>query len=293
MSVWSNTTLMVLKFIVGIFVGSVSLVSEALHSGIDLLAAMIALWTVKHSDLPPDEEHDYGHGKFENISSAIEALLIVGAALGIIYEAIERWDAGASQQHLGYGVLIMAVSVAVNYYVSERLMKVAKQTGSQALEADALHLRADIWTSVGVLVGLALIWQTGWFWLDPVIAIGVAAIIFKAGWGMVVESTLELTDASLPPEEEERLGEIIDAHDEVLGYHCMRTRKSGAFHMLDVHILFHGDMTLSDVHKICDAIEDEIHEEFGAFDVLIHPEPFEDAEDESKASHFIKSKLQE
>lgn len=291
LSVFSNTLLVVLKLTVGIYVGAVSLVSEALHSGVDLIAALIAFWAVRTSDLPPDVEHDYGHGKYENISSAVEALLIVMAALGIVHEAIVRWNDGSSPQFLECGIVIMCVSVVVNYWVSCRLMKVAHETGSQALEADGIHLRADIWTSVGVLIGLGLIKLTGFYWLDPVIAIGVAAIVFRAGWNMVIQSVRELTDASLSDEDEERLGRIFCAHSEVLGFHCLRTRKSGSYRLLDVHILFDGAMPLSKVHEICDELEKKVHEEFGAFDVLIHAEPAEGAEDESKESYFAKSRL--
>ena len=289
LSVFSNILLVVLKLVVGIYVGAISLISEALHSSIDLLAALIAFWAVRNSDLPPDGEHDYGHGKFENISSAIEAFLIVAAALGIVREAIIRWNDDMAPQLLEYGIVIMLISIVINYWVSGRLMAVAKETGSQALAADGLHLRADIWTSVGVLVGLALIKLTGYYWLDPVIAIGVAAIIFHAGWGMVVESAKELTDTSLSDEDEERLGKIFSAHKEVLGFHCLRTRKSGSYKLLDVHILFDGDMPLYRVHDICDELEKKVHDEFGAFDVLIHAEPFE-APHETKEQHFIYSR---
>ena len=184
LSIFSNTTLVILKLIVGLYVGAVSLVSEALHSGVDLIAALIAFWAVKKSLVPPDEEHDYGHGKFENLSAAVEALLIVGAAVGIVYESAQKFQSAEVPEALGYGIAIMLVSIVVNILVSRRLIHVAKITGSQALEADGLHLQSDVWTSVGVLIGLALMQLTGWAWLDPAIAILVAGIIFRAGWRM-------------------------------------------------------------------------------------------------------------
>ena len=199
LSIGSNTVLVLLKLIVGFSVGAVSLVSEALHSGVDLVAALIAFWAVRKSTVPPDLEHDYGHGKFENLSAAIEAVLIVAAALGILYEAVDKFDEMAVPEFLEYGIAIMLFSIAVNFLVSRRLIVVAKRTGSQALEADGLHLQSDIWTSVGVLLGLVLMRMTGWAWLDPVIAIFVAGIIFRAGWRMVRESVMELTDASDAP----------------------------------------------------------------------------------------------
>ena len=254
LSIFSNTTLVVLKLIVGLYVGAVSLISEALHSGTDLIAALIAFWAVRKSDAPPDLEHDYGHGKYENLSAAVEALLIVGAAIGIVYEAVNKFATGEVPETLSYGIAIMIVAIVVNFAVSRRLLYVAKITGSQALEADGLHLTADIWTSVGVLIGLLLMQLTGWAWLDPVIAIFVAGIIFRAGWRMVVESTRELTDESLPAEDEARIGAIFDEIPEVRGWHCLRTRKSGSYKLLDVHILFDGNMHLARVHAVCDEI---------------------------------------
>ena len=142
LSIFSNTTLVLLKLAVGIYVGAVSLVSEAMHSGVDLAASVIALWAVRKSVVPPDLEHDYGHGKFENISSAIEAVLIVLAAVAIVYEAVQKFSASASAPPLlEYGIAIMLLSIIINYFVSGRLVAVAHKTGSQALEADGLHLR--------------------------------------------------------------------------------------------------------------------------------------------------------
>ena len=174
LSIFSNTTLVILKLIVGLYVGAVSLISEALHSGTDLIAALIAFWAVHKSELPPDKEHDYGHGKYENLSAAVEALLIVGAAIGIVYEAVDKFHRAETPEFLEYGIVIMVVAIVINFIVSRRLIRVAKLTGSQALEADGLHLQSDIWMSVGVLLGLVLMQVTGWAWLDPVIAIFVA-----------------------------------------------------------------------------------------------------------------------
>lgn len=291
MSIYSNTALVLLKLAVGCYVEAVSLVSEALHSGTDLLAALIAFWAVRKSAAPPDPEHDYGHGKFENLSAAAEALLIVGAAIGVVVKAVEKFRESQMPEMLGYGIAVMLCSILVNFIVSRRLIHVARKTGSQALEADGLHLQADIWTSVGVLLGLVLMELTGWVWLDPVIAIFVAGIIFRAGWHMVRDSALQLTDASLPDEEERRIGEIISEVPEVMGYHCLRTRKSGSYKLLDVHVLFDGAMHLSRVHAICDELELNIRRGgFGTMDVLIHPEPVHSHEEETTVSRYAQSR---
>lgn len=276
LSIMSNTLLVILKLVVGLYVGAVSLVSEALHSGVDLVATFIAFWAVRKAITPPDEQHDYGHGKFENLSSAVEALLIVATAIFIIYEALHKFNTPLDPEFLQYGIYIMLISIVVNIVVSRRLLAVAKKTDSQALEADGLHLQADVWTSAGVLLGLVGIKIFGWLWLDSVIAIIVALIIFKAGYKMVVDSAKELTDSSLSPEDEAVIGKIILGHEGLKGYHNLRTRKSGSYKLLDVHVTFDKDMHLEQVHNICDDIEQKIRKQFGGFDITIHPEPVDE-----------------
>ena len=170
-SVASNSLLVVLKFIAGILVGSVSIISEAIHSANDLLASFIALFAVKTSSKPPDKEHPFGHGKVENVSGTIEALLIFVAAFLIIKEAVERLFHGVEMQTLGWGLAVMGFSAILNLGVSEYLMYVAKKTNSIALEADAMHLRTDVYTSAGVFVGLLLIKLTCYTIIDPIAAI--------------------------------------------------------------------------------------------------------------------------
>ena len=273
LSVVSNSLLVILKLVVGIYVGAVSLISEAMHSGVDLIAAAIAFWAVRKAVAPPDKGHDYGHGKFENLSSAVEALLIVATAVFIIYEAVNKFNTPIDPEFLQYGIYIMLISIVVNLAVSQRLISVAKKTGSQALEADGLHLRADVWTSVGVVLGLIGMKIFGFLWLDPVIAIAVALIIFRAGYKMVVESAKELTDTSLSSEEELVIGNLLLNNPVVDGFHCLRTRHSGSEKLIDVHVTFDENLTLSQVHKACDDVENQIKAKLGDIDITIHPEP--------------------
>lgn len=287
LSIMSNSTLVILKLIVGLYVGAVSLVSEAMHSGVDLIAAAIAFWAVRKAVTPPDKDHDYGHGKYENLSSAVEALLIVVTALFIIYEAVHKFDTPLDPEFLQYGIYIMMVSIVINLLVSQRLINVAKKTGSQALEADGLHLRADVWTSVGVMVGLAGMKIFGFLWLDPVIAIVVALIIFRAGYKMVVESARELTDSSLSPEEENVIGNLLLNNSSVKGFHCLRTRRSGSEKLLDVHVTFDENMTLAQVHAACDDVEGQIKAKLGDdVDITIHAEPAEKKQHIAKKNCF-------
>lgn len=273
LSVISNMALVVLKLVVGFYTGAVSIISEAAHSGFDLLASVIAFYAVRKADAPPDDNHAYGHGKFENLSGAIEAILIVGAAIWIAYEAGMRIYAVQVPEFLEYGIVIMLISIGINFWVSEKLFKVAKQTGSHALEADGLHLRADIWTSAGVLIGLVVIHFTGLAWLDPAIAIVVAGIVFKAGYGMSKKSLYELTDISLPANEEQMIIDILRSHTEVISFHRLRTRRSGSRRLIDMHLVLYKDMHLNKAHDICDQIEAQIKATLGNCDVVIHLEP--------------------
>ncbi|WP_371381825.1 cation diffusion facilitator family transporter [Sporomusa aerivorans] len=273
LSVISNTLLVFLKLFVGITSGAVSIISEAAHSAVDLIAALVAYFAVKKSSKPPDEQHAYGHGKIENLSAAFEAVLIVLAALWIVYESVDKINKPHAPEYLEYGLLVMAFSVVVNYWVSYKLYYVAQLTGSHALEADALHLRADIWTSVGVLIGLGIMKVTGMYWIDPVIAIAVAVIVFKAGFTMTMKSIYELTDVSLPEEEEKIIRAIVYSHPAVIAFHQLRTRRSGSFRLIDMHLVLQKDMHLDKAHAVCDEIEIMIKTEFEPCDVTIHLEP--------------------
>lgn len=273
LSVISNTLLVAAKLTVGIYTGAVSIISEAAHSAVDLIAALVAFYAVKKSGQPPDKNHDYGHGKIENLSGAIEAVLIVLAAIWIVYEAAEKFSTAHLPGYLGAGIGVMVSSIIINYWVSGKLMQVAKETESHALEADGLHLRADIWTSVGVLVGLGIIKITGWAWIDPVIAIVVAMVVFKAGYGMSKKSLYELTDISLPEEEEDIISDIVNSHREVISFHQLRTRRSGSYRLIDMHVILDKNMHLDKAHAVCDQLEAEIKQQLGSCDVVIHLEP--------------------
>ena len=183
LSIFSNTLLIIMKLVVGFLSGSVSIISEAIHSSMDLIAALIAFFSVSVSDNPPDTRHPYGHGKVENISGVIEALLILLASILIIIEALKKLIGEAPDlESIWIGVVVMSISAAINFYVSSRLYKVARETNSVALEADALHLKTDVYTSVGVAVGLGLIILTGIKWLDPIVAMFVALFIIRESY---------------------------------------------------------------------------------------------------------------
>ncbi len=282
-SVLSNTVLTLGKLAAYSVTASVSVLSEALHSGLDLVAALMAFFAVRKARQPADLEHRFGHGKFESISGFVEGILILVAVAMILYRAIERIVTGTSEVKAPLlGITVMGISAVVNVLVSRLLFRVAKQTDSVALEADAWHLRTDVWTSAGVFVGLGIIAigsklspaLTELHHLDPIIAIGVAAVITRAAWDITRRSWDHLVDHSLPPEEVSQIERLIQEHyPTVAAYHRLRTRKSGAQRQIDLHVVVEGDMPVAEAHEICDDLEDDLREMFPGSEVLIHVEP--------------------
>lgn len=278
LSVVSNTFLVVLKFIVGFAVGSVSIISEAIHSSMDLLAAVVAFFSVRKSSEPPDPVHAFGHGKFEDFSGLIEAVLIFVAAALIIWEAVRALlgmgGPGLSEDLLFVGIAVMAISALVNWYVSRRLMKVALQTESIALESDAWHLRTDVYTSAGVTLGLVLIHVTGITSIDSIIAIGVAVVIIRAAYDLTRRSVADLIDTSLPERDEDRIREVICEHSsEYAGFHGLKTRRSGPDVFIDFHLVMPGTISVEDSHDLADHLESDLMVEFPRATVTIHVEP--------------------
>jgi cation diffusion facilitator family transporter len=272
LSILSNSVLVCMKLAVGILSGSVSIVSEAIHSSMDLVAALIAFFSVRVSDNPPDSRHPYGHGKVENISGVIEAFLIFIAAGWIIFEAIKKLTGAETElESLGIGSAVMIIAAIVNVVVSRRLYKVARETGSVALEADALHLKTDVYTSLGVAVGLGLILITGKTWLDPVVAIIVALFIIRESYNLLKRAFLPLLDEAWKEDEIKALEnklELLDVH-----YHELRTRIAGNYRFVDLHVEIPENVSVGDAHKYCDKIEDELKSQYDHLNITIHVEP--------------------
>jgi cation diffusion facilitator family transporter len=273
-SIASNTILILLKLVSGVITGSVSLIAEAIHSLMDLAAAIVAFVSVNISDRPADREHPFGHGKAENISGVIEGLLIFVAAGFIIYEAVHRIIVGEELEFLELGIGLMVVSIVVNTIVSRYLRRTAKSTDSLALEADATHLTTDVLTMVGVLVGLIVVRITGLTILDPIIAILVALIIIKAAFDITKKSFGGLMDASLPEVEESAIKSCLAEHSEiVVGFHKLRTRKVGSFRQIDLHLVIPKALHVDEAHQICEHLERHIEGILESADVTIHVEP--------------------
>lgn len=272
LSIISNSLLIIMKVVVGILSGSVSIISEAIHSSMDLVAALIAFFSVRVSDNPPDSKHPYGHGKVENVSGVIEAVLIFVAAALIIAEAVKKLlGEDIALEKLWIGSLVMAVSAVINILVSRRLYKVARETKSVALEADALHLKTDVYTSAGVAVGLILILITGIKWLDPVIAILVALFIIKESYELLKRAFWPLLDSAWDSDEVNDLEKKLN--DMGVNYHNLRTRKAGNYRFIDIHVEIPESESVGEAHKYCDEIEDELMASFENLNATIHIEP--------------------
>lgn len=275
LSITSNSIIIILKLIAGTISGSISIISEAIHSLSDFLASVLTFFAVMKSSEPADKTHPFGHGRYEDMSGFIEGGLIIAAAMYIIFESVKKIFLGFSMETESMiGIFVMAISVIANIVVSSYLFHVAKKTESVSLYADAKHLSTDVWTSFGILLGLVAIKITGIHLLDPIIAIAVACIILKAGFSISKTTLNNLLDGSIPDYELEKIKNIINSTDEkILGYKDLRATSSGAERKIEVTILFREDMVLRDCHAICDKLENNIRKSFANSLISIHAEP--------------------
>jgi cation diffusion facilitator family transporter len=277
LSVVSNSLLIAMKVAVGAITGSIAIITEAVHSLIDLMASVIALTSVRKADEPADVEHPYGHEKLENLAAAIEGMLILVGAGVIIFEATRRLVDAADIEVVGLGIAVMAVSAVVNFSISAFLYRQAKRLDSPALEGDAAHLRTDAFTSIGVLGGLVLVEVTGDSAFDAIAALAVAVAIVVSGLRIITRSSRVLVDEVLPPDEMDRIEAAIAASrpPEVAGYRQLRARRAGSRRYVDLHVQFRSGTSLERAHALAHEMRAAIEAELPAADVLIHVEPEE------------------
>jgi cation diffusion facilitator family transporter len=275
LSVVSNSVLIALKLAAGAITGSIAILTEAIHSSIDLLASVVALVSVRRADVPPDEEHPYGHEKVESLAATIEGMLILVGAGVIIYEATRRLATGSEVESLGVGIAVIAFSMVANLAVSSFLSRRAEALDSPALEGDAAHLRADALTSLGVLAGLLLVEITDEPAFDAIAALVVAVAIVVSGIRIMRRSGRALIDEAPPPEELDRIEATIAAAaiPDMVGYHKLRARRAGRRRWIDLHVQFRDGTTLERAHEAAHQLRDAIRTELGGADVLIHVEP--------------------
>jgi cation diffusion facilitator family transporter len=276
-SIASNSALIALKLAAAAITGSVAILSEALHSMIDLVASVIAFVSVRKADEPADVEHPYGHEKVENVAAAIEGMLIIVGAGVIVYEAVHRLAVGASVDNLGVGIAVIGFSAVANGVVSQFLSRQARRHDSPALAGDAAHLGTDALTSLGVLVGLLLVQITGANAIDSAVALAVAAVIVFAGIRILRRSAAVLVDEAPPREEMDRIEAAIARaradEPEVVGYHKLRARTTGRRRYIELHVQFRSGTSLERAHDLAHELRDAIETDLGNAEVLIHVEP--------------------
>ncbi|MBE3089578.1 MAG: cation transporter [Actinobacteria bacterium] len=281
-SVIAAIGLTAIKIIVGVFTGSLGILAEAAHSGLDLVAAIMTLLAIRISDRPADPEHNYGHGKVENLSALFETLLLLGTCVWIIYEAVQRLFFKPVELDVSiWAFIIMAISIVVDISRSRVLNRVAKKYKSQALEADGLHFSTDIWSSSVVIVGLFCVKLGEWFpkleflhHADAVAALAVAMIVVLVSVRLGMRTITALLDTAPKGLKEKVTGEV-ESIEGVVDCHNVRIRYSGAKVFLDVHILVDGGKSLQEVHDLTEKIENKIEQIIPDVDVTVHPEPQE------------------
>jgi cation diffusion facilitator family transporter len=275
LSVVSNSCLILLKIIAGTVTGSVAILTEAVHSSIDLVASVVAFLSVRKAGEPADESHRYGHEKIENLAAAIEGILILVGSAAIAFEAIRHLLQHGRVHTIGLGIAVVAGSMVVNLGVSTVLQRGARATDSPALAGDAAHLRTDALSSGAVLVALVLVQVTGAQWLDPAVALAVAAVIVVTGVRLLSGSSRVLVDEALPAEEVDIIRHAIEAFGPrgVVGYHELRTRRAGSRRYVDLHVQFRQGTSLEDAHRTAHELQDRIGARLKGADVLIHLEP--------------------
>jgi cation diffusion facilitator family transporter len=275
LSIASNAFLIALKLAAGAITGSIAILTEAVHSLIDLVASVVAYVSVRKADEPADAEHPYGHEKVESLAATIEGMLILLGAAIIVYEATHRLVVGSQVERLGVGIAVMGFSMLVNFGVSAVLSRQAKAHESPALEGDAAHLRTDALTSGGVLFGLALVQVTGDVAFDSITALVVAVAIVWAGIRIIRRSSGVLIDEALPGAEMDRIEAAIATArtPEVAGYHKLRARRAGARRHIDLHVQYRSGTSLELAHELAHRMRDSIEAEIPNSEVLIHAEP--------------------
>lgn len=276
LSISSNAFIIILKFIAGSISGSISIISEAIHSLSDFLASVLTFFAVIKSSEPADKTHPFGHGKYEDMSGFIEGGLIIFAGFYIIWEALKKIIFHQTVEvDTTLGICVMLFAVVANIFVSSYLFKVAEKSDSVSLHADGEHLRTDVFSSLGVLLGLVLIKVTGIPVLDPIIAILVAIFVLKAGFEISKKTLNNLLDGTLPTEDIETIKNIINSYNNecLRGYKDLKARRSGPSKDIEITMLFPENMTISDCHKICDDIENLLKKNLGNCNTIIHAEP--------------------
>lgn len=272
-SIASNAFLLVLKLIVGLITNSISVISAAADSLNDLAASIIAFFSVRESAKPADVEHPYGHGKIENMSMVVQAILIFAAAVYVIREAVQKILIPRPIESPILAVSVMGTTAILDFFVSRYLISVANETDSAAIRADAYHLTTDVWTSIGVLIGLTLVYITDIQIFDPILALIIAAAIIRVAYQLSRDAIYILLDVRLPEAELRELEHIVMATPRIVGFHQFRTRRAGPCREVDYHLIVPANMQVVEAHSIAECIESKMRESFPNTTVVTHIEP--------------------
>jgi cation diffusion facilitator family transporter len=277
LSIAAAIVTILLKGIAWWLTGSVGLLSDAMESFVNLAGALMALSMLSLAGTPADDRHAYGHGKAEYFSSAFEGFLILVAAFSIGYTAIDRWLHPQALQDVGAGLLVSVVASVINWLAARELLKAGREFNSITLEADAKHLMTDVWTSVGVIIAVGLVWVSGWLWLDPLIALLVALNIVWTGWQLLHRSASGLMDEALPEEQLAAIESVLaNYRRQGLGFHALRTRQAGRQAFITLHVLVPGEWTVQHGHDVVEQIEADIRAAVPFSHLTTHLEPIED-----------------
>jgi cation diffusion facilitator family transporter len=272
-----NIVLTLLKVAAAVVTGSVSLLSEAVHSATDVVASLIAFLSVRAAAAPPDEDHPYGHGKIESLAGFGESILLLLIVLYVVFEAVQRLLNGSEVQALDVGIWVMGFSTLSSFAVGRFVSRVGRETGSMALCSNGQHLMIDFWTSLGVLVALTTTKLTGWREADSVFAIGLGAWLAFGAWRLIHEAYHQLIDRRITDEELARIHSVLRADPDLISYHRLRTRHSGNLHYVDVHVVVPREWSVVQAHDLADHLEKQIAEAVPPAQVVIHVDPFDPA----------------
>ena len=286
-SIASNGLLLAAKLAIAVFTGSMVVLAEMVNSAGDLVGSVVSWLAVRISDEPPDDSHAYGHGKIENLSAALTAGLVLAGGFYALLKSILRLVSPERLAPVGldWAIAVMVLSAITDIWVSRRLLAVARETDSPALQADGIHLRTDVWTSTGALVGLVLARVSGQTWWDPAAAIFVSLVILRSGYVLAGDSLRTLADVKLPAAEEKLLGDVLLAHPEVLGFHKLRTRKAGSHRLIDVHVQIADTHTFVEAHRLTEDLEDALSNALPNVHPIIHIEPHDEEKEHQRIYH--------
>jgi cation diffusion facilitator family transporter len=277
LSIAAAIATILLKGVAWWLTGSVGLLSDALESFVNLAGALMALAMLSWAATPADDRHAYGHGKAEYFSSAFEGFLILLAAVSIAWTAIDRLLHPLPLEELGVGLAVSVIASLINLFAARELLKAGRAFNSITLEADAKHLMTDVWTSAGVIIGVGLVWMSGWLWLDPLIAMLVAGNIVWTGWHLLQRSASGLMDEALPPEQLAAIEAVLaNYRKQGLDFHALRTRQAGRHAFISLHVLVPGRWTVQHGHDMVELIEAGIRAVVPCSHLTTHLEPIED-----------------